>query len=248
MTTHRADTRPAPTAWRRAAPTLAASRPCVRRSRRRRRWPTAARGRCTRAPSRSASASPPEAPRVAAGRGRPASWPPGAAPAPATTAACDLYAMTGTDDRCSAQPIPIWGFSTTGAAGSATAPRAGPRRARRATSVTVTLHNAAPGEASRWPSPASPPRAFTGGCRLGDDAGRRAPARRRGPTRFTAGRAGHVPLRGRAHRRRRPPGRHGPRRRARRAARRRHGVRRQRLRARRTTTRRCWSSARSTRH
>jgi len=56
-----------------------------------------------------------------------------------TTAACDLYAMTGTASILG-QPIPIWGFSSTGAVGSASAP--GPLLVvDQGLTVTVTLHN-----------------------------------------------------------------------------------------------------------
>ena len=140
-----------------------------------------------------------------------------------------------------ASPVPIWGFSPAGAAGSATAP--GPVLVvNQGDTVTVTLHNRCRRRVS-LAFPASRPPRFTAG--LGDDRRRRPPAHRR-PTRFTAGRARHLPLRGRPHRRRRPPGGDGPGRRAGRAARRRHGLRRHAARGTRTTTRRCSCSARST--
>ncbi len=54
-------------------------------------------------------------------------------------AQCDLYAMTGTTQLLGTE-IPIWGFSTSGDAGSATAP--GPVIAvREGDTVTMTLHN-----------------------------------------------------------------------------------------------------------
>src|SRR5450830_511179 len=56
-----------------------------------------------------------------------------------TTATCDLFAMTGTN-LVLGTPIPIWGFSTTGAAASATAP--GPVLVvNQGDTVTVKLHN-----------------------------------------------------------------------------------------------------------
>jgi len=56
-----------------------------------------------------------------------------------TTATCDLYAMAGTT-AVLGQLIPIWGFSSTGAADSATAP--GPVLVvHQGDTVTVTLHN-----------------------------------------------------------------------------------------------------------
>jgi hypothetical protein len=60
------------------------------------------------------------------------------------TAACDLYAMSGTASVLSTS-IPIWGFSSTGAALSATAP--GPVLVvRQGDAVTMTLHNQLAGE------------------------------------------------------------------------------------------------------
>ncbi|MHB1490018.1 MAG: multicopper oxidase domain-containing protein [Cellulomonas sp.] len=56
-----------------------------------------------------------------------------------TVAACDLFAMAGTASILG-QPIPIWGFSSTGVAASATAP--GPLLVvDQGSTVTVTLHN-----------------------------------------------------------------------------------------------------------
>ncbi|HEV7204217.1 MAG TPA: multicopper oxidase family protein [Jatrophihabitans sp.] len=57
------------------------------------------------------------------------------------TAACDLYAMTGTTTLgLLTTALPIWGFSTTGAAGSATAP--GPQLVvQQGDTVSITLHN-----------------------------------------------------------------------------------------------------------
>lgn len=56
-----------------------------------------------------------------------------------TAAACDLWAMEGTTQLLG-QTIPIWGFSSTGDAGTATAP--GPQLVvNEGDTVTVTLHN-----------------------------------------------------------------------------------------------------------
>lgn len=60
------------------------------------------------------------------------------------TAVCDLYAMTGTATVLGTA-VPIWGFSSTGAAGSATAP--GPALVvHQGDQVTVTLHNQLAGQ------------------------------------------------------------------------------------------------------
>ncbi|MGW6194658.1 multicopper oxidase domain-containing protein [Kribbella sp. NPDC055110] len=60
------------------------------------------------------------------------------------TAACDLYAMAGTTTVLGTA-VPIWGFSSTGAAGSATAP--GPAMVvHQGDQVTVTLHNQLAGQ------------------------------------------------------------------------------------------------------
>ncbi|HZX05551.1 multicopper oxidase domain-containing protein [Kribbella sp.] len=60
------------------------------------------------------------------------------------TAACELYAMTGTATMLGTT-VPIWGFSPTGAAGSATAP--GPALVvHQGDQVTVTLHNQLAGQ------------------------------------------------------------------------------------------------------
>jgi FtsP/CotA-like multicopper oxidase with cupredoxin domain len=62
----------------------------------------------------------------------------------AASATCDLYAMSGTATILGV-PIPIWGFSKTGAAGSATAP--GPVLVvRQGDAVTLTLHNQLAGQ------------------------------------------------------------------------------------------------------
>jgi FtsP/CotA-like multicopper oxidase with cupredoxin domain len=60
--------------------------------------------------------------------------------ASAGVASCDLYAMTGTLSVAGSPSIPIWGFSTTGAAGSASAP--GPLLVvHQGDNVSITLHN-----------------------------------------------------------------------------------------------------------
>src|SRR4051812_6610640 len=80
-------------------------------------------------PSRASVAAAP------AGRLDPANCTPGAG-----TSACDLYAMTGTETLDSTTTVPIWGFSTTATAGTATAP--GPVLVvRQGDAVTITLHN-----------------------------------------------------------------------------------------------------------
>ena len=57
----------------------------------------------------------------------------------AATASCDLFAMTGTAPILG-QPMPIWGFSSTGVAGSASAP--GPVLVvNQGDAVSITLHN-----------------------------------------------------------------------------------------------------------
>jgi FtsP/CotA-like multicopper oxidase with cupredoxin domain len=62
----------------------------------------------------------------------------------AGTADCDLYAMAGTATMLGTS-VPIWGFSPTGAAGSAIAP--GPALVvHQGDQVTVTLHNQLPGQ------------------------------------------------------------------------------------------------------
>ncbi|MEV6892197.1 multicopper oxidase domain-containing protein [Kribbella sp. NPDC051137] len=62
----------------------------------------------------------------------------------AATAACDLYAMAGTASVLGTN-VPIWGFSLTGAAGSATTP--GPVLVvHQGDQVTVTLHNQLAGQ------------------------------------------------------------------------------------------------------
>ena len=60
------------------------------------------------------------------------------------TAACDLYAMAGTSTVLGTA-VPIWGFSSSGADGSATAP--GPALVvHQGDQVTVTLHNQLAGQ------------------------------------------------------------------------------------------------------
>ncbi|GAA0927992.1 hypothetical protein GCM10009554_09260 [Kribbella koreensis] len=72
----------------------------------------------------------------------------------AGTAACDLYAMTGTATLLGV-PVPIWGFSSTGAAASATAP--GPVLVvHQGDQVTVTLHNEVAGQSVSLAFPGQP--------------------------------------------------------------------------------------------
>ncbi|MFF1819677.1 multicopper oxidase domain-containing protein [Kribbella sp. NPDC058245] len=98
----------------------------------------------------------------------------------AGTAACDLYAMTGTTTVLGTA-VPIWGFSSTGTAGSATAP--GPALVvHQGDQVTVTLHNQLVGQtvSLAFPGQSSP----AGGE---DTAGIASGVR---TYTFTAGRAG----------------------------------------------------------
>ena len=79
------------------------------------------------------------APRVAVPAAVPHRLAPSGCTRTGTTSACDLYAMTGTT-QVLGQPVPIWGFSSTSAAGSATAP--GPVLVvQQGDTVEVTLHN-----------------------------------------------------------------------------------------------------------
>ena len=79
-----------------------------------------------------------------------------------TTATCDLYAMAGTTSMLGGAPINIWGFSTTGAAGTATAP--GPLLVvNQGDTVTVTLHNQIAGQNVSLAFPGQPTTAFTAG-------------------------------------------------------------------------------------
>lgn len=72
----------------------------------------------------------------------------------AGTAACDLYALAGTKTVLGA-PVPIWGFSSTGTAGSASAP--GPTLVvHQGDQVTVTLHNQVAGQAVSLAFPGQP--------------------------------------------------------------------------------------------
>ncbi|HEY0689648.1 MAG TPA: multicopper oxidase domain-containing protein, partial [Kribbella sp.] len=73
----------------------------------------------------------------------------------AGTAACDLYAMSGTTTILGT-PVPIWGFSPTGAAGSATAP--GPVLVvHQGDQVSVTLHNDLAAQTVSLAFPGQPP-------------------------------------------------------------------------------------------
>ncbi|GAA1133414.1 hypothetical protein GCM10009630_34480 [Kribbella jejuensis] len=70
------------------------------------------------------------------------------------TAACDLYAMSGTTTLLGTA-VPIWGFSSTGAAGTATAP--GPVLVvHQGDAVTVTLHNQVAGQTVALAFPGQP--------------------------------------------------------------------------------------------
>ncbi|MDQ2749452.1 MAG: multicopper oxidase domain-containing protein [Actinomycetota bacterium] len=83
----------------------------------------------------------------------------------AGSASCDLYAMTGTASVLGAS-IPIWGFSTTGTAGSATAP--GPLLVvHQGDAVSITLHNQLAGQTVSLALPSQAATAFAGSA--GDD-------------------------------------------------------------------------------
>ena len=99
----------------------------------------------------------------------------------AGTAACDLYAMAGTTSLLGTS-VPIWGFSSTGAAGTATAP--GPVLVvHQGDALTVTLHNQVPGQNVALAFPGQPLPAG------GEDTVGVAPGVTRTYT-FTASRAG----------------------------------------------------------
>ena len=79
-----------------------------------------------------------------------------------TTDTCDLYAMPGTTSMLGGAPINIWGFSSTGAAGSATAP--GPLLVvNQGDTVSVTLHNQIAGQQVSLTFPGQPTTAFAAG-------------------------------------------------------------------------------------
>jgi FtsP/CotA-like multicopper oxidase with cupredoxin domain len=81
-----------------------------------------------------------------------------------TTDSCDLYAMEGTTQLGLGinPPINMWGFSNTGAAGSATAP--GPLLVvNQGDTVSVTLHNQIAGQQVSLTFPGQPTTAFTAG-------------------------------------------------------------------------------------
>jgi len=79
-----------------------------------------------------------------------------------TTDSCDLYAMAGTTSMNGGAPINIWGFSSTGAAGSATAP--GPVLVvNQGDTVSVTLHNQIVGQNVSLTFPGQPTTAFAAG-------------------------------------------------------------------------------------
>ncbi|MGZ4598456.1 MAG: multicopper oxidase domain-containing protein [Oryzihumus sp.] len=76
------------------------------------------------------------------------------------TVSCDLWAMAGTTSLLG-RTVPIWGYSSTGAAGSATAP--GPLLVvHQGDRVTVTLHNQLD-EATSLAFPGQPAAAFSAG-------------------------------------------------------------------------------------
>jgi hypothetical protein len=78
-----------------------------------------------------------------------------------TTDTCNLYAMAGTN-QVLGTPINIWGFSSTGVAGSATAP--GPLLVvNQGDTVTVRLHNLLAGQNVSLAFPGQPTSAFTAG-------------------------------------------------------------------------------------
>ncbi len=105
-----------------------------------------------------------------------------------TTDTCDLYAITGTTSMLGGAPINIWGFSTTGAAGTATAP--GPLLVvNQGDTVTVTLHNQIAGQNVSLAFPGQPTTAFTAGLSTqAEEAGVATGAT--ATYTFTAGRAG----------------------------------------------------------
>ena len=133
----------------------------------------------------------------------PAAAPAGKLTPSACSPNCDLYAMTGTATILGT-PVPIWGFSTTGVAGSATAP--GPVLVvHQNDAVSITVHNQL-ARMSRWPCPARTRRHVTG-------LRRRLVGGRRRSNRYLhlQGRpARHLPVRGGAHPRRCQAGRDGP--------------------------------------
>jgi FtsP/CotA-like multicopper oxidase with cupredoxin domain len=86
--------------------------------------------------------------------------------ASAGAASCDLYAMTGTLSVAGSPSIPIWGFSATGAAGSASAP--GPLLVvHQGDNVSITLHNQLAGESVSLALPGQAAGALSGTA--GDD-------------------------------------------------------------------------------
>ena len=102
------------------------------------------------------------------------------------TATCDLFAMTGTN-LVLGTPLPIWGFSTTGAAASATAP--GPVLVvNQGDTVTVRLHNQL-AEPVSLAFPGQPASAFSAGLSTVAEEAGAAPGATLAYT-FVAGRAG----------------------------------------------------------
>jgi hypothetical protein len=103
-----------------------------------------------------------------------------------TTATCDLYAMAGTASLLG-QQIPIWGFSASGAAGTATAP--GPVLVvEQGDTVSVVLHNQL-AEPVSLAFPGQPANAFTAGLSAQAEETGAAPGATQTST-FTATRAG----------------------------------------------------------
>ncbi len=111
-------------------------------------------------------------------------------------AQCDIYAMTGTTQLLGTE-IPIWGFSSTGDAGSASAP--GPVLAvQEGDTVTLTVHNGLDENVS-LSLPGQPASEFTDGLSVADQTEGAAPGGTRSYT-FHATRpgtylyeAGHTP-------------------------------------------------------
>jgi len=116
---------------------------------------TVAQGKISQAPIPQAALQPQALPAAAVGRLGVTGCAEGAG-----VASCDLYAMTGSTTFLG-QTLPIWGFSTTGAPGSATAP--GPVLVvNLGDTVTVRLHNGLAENVS-LAFPGQPAGAFTAG-------------------------------------------------------------------------------------
>ena len=136
---------------------------------------------------------------------------------PASAVSCDLYAMTG-ETQLLGTTVPIWGFSSTSTAGTATAP--GPTLVvNEGDRVTITVHNGL-SQSLSLALPGQP--ADQIGAGLNDTTG--ADPGGTASYTFRASRARHVPLRGRPHAQRSAAGRHGPGRGAGCPGERRHGI------------------------